>query len=117
MWFASHGQAKIVFRPKCAGRLFGNKIRGTGKRTPYIMIRVDGERVYLHRHVWETANGRKLKEGEIVHHVDGNQRNNEPSNLEALAGRSAHLHRHNFHRRADEAKAEKFAEDVKEFGW
>lgn len=36
---------------------------------------------HTHRIVAEKILGRPLKEGEIVHHIDGNKRNNDPSNL------------------------------------
>lgn len=104
-------QRKVCSR-KCQGRHLSKLYRGKGK-SPYIQIRVDGERVYLHRHVWEKANGRKLAEGEIVHHVNENKRDNRPENLEVLAGRAAHLHIHNYHRTARTGRAE----DLKTFGW
>lgn len=37
--------------------------------------------VHTHRIVAEEKLGRPLKKGEIVHHIDGNKRNNDPSNL------------------------------------
>ena len=36
---------------------------------------------HTHRIVAEQKLGRLLKAGEIVHHVDGNKRNNDPDNL------------------------------------
>ena len=36
---------------------------------------------HTHRLVAEEKLCRPLKKGEIVHHIDGNKRNNEPSNL------------------------------------
>ena len=35
----------------------------------------------VHRLVAEKAIGRKLRDGEVVHHIDGNRRNNDPENL------------------------------------
>ena len=37
-----------------------------------------------HRVVAEQILGRPLKRGEIVHHIDGNRRNNDPSNLQIM---------------------------------
>lgn len=39
---------------------------------------------HQHRVVMERVLGRKLKKGEIVHHVDGNKKNNHPSNLQVM---------------------------------
>ena len=36
---------------------------------------------HTHRVVAEEKLGRPLKKGEVVHHIDGNKRNNDPSNL------------------------------------
>ena len=50
---------------------------GTGEGKSY-------EKTYgrhTHRIVAEQKLGRSLKKGEIVHHIDGNKRNNNPSNL------------------------------------
>jgi len=53
----------------------------------------DGLRVYVHHEVMEQKLGRKLKEGEIVHHKDENKRNNAPSNLQ-LTNNSSHSKHH-----------------------
>lgn len=37
-----------------------------------------------HRVVAEESIGRRLRSGEIVHHIDGNRSNNDPSNLEVM---------------------------------
>jgi hypothetical protein len=37
-----------------------------------------------HRLVGEAKIGRRLEMGEVVHHIDGNRQNNDPSNLEVL---------------------------------
>lgn len=62
------------------------------------VIRQDGYYGYTsdknHRNVMESIVGRKLERNEIVHHIDGNRTNNDPSNL-CLMTRSEHsaLHR------------------------
>lgn len=46
---------------------------------------------YEHRLVAEKKLGRRLKKGEIVHHMDGSRRNNHPGNIQVL--KSAKYHR------------------------
>lgn len=47
-----------------------------------------------HRVIAEQMLGRPLAEGEVVHHRDGNKRNNDPSNLEVLPSHAAHMREH-----------------------
>ena len=47
-----------------------------------------------HRLVWEEANGRRLKTGQVVHHIDGNPGNNAPENLAAMSA-NEHSKLHN----------------------
>lgn len=61
----------------------------------------NGKRVYLHRLIYEQHSGKPLEPDAIIHHIDGNKTNNDPSNLEKLTGKAAHLHCHNYHRRSD----------------
>jgi hypothetical protein len=49
---------------------------------------------HMHRVVAELILGRALFRGEIVHHKDGNKRNNDPANLEILPSQSAHMRHH-----------------------
>lgn len=61
---------------------------------PYIRVRLtDGRVMYEHRFLVEMAIGRKLGRKEVVHHKDGNRRNNKLSNLE-LKTLSAHSRSH-----------------------
>lgn len=48
---------------------------------------------HTHRVIAEQKLGRKLRPGEIVHHIDGNKRNNDPSNL-AVMTQSEHARLH-----------------------
>jgi hypothetical protein len=69
----------------------------------YVLIRVGKDHpladvrgyAYEHRIVASKKLGRTLGDNEIVHHVDGNTLNNDPSNLEVVKGIFSHafLHR------------------------
>lgn len=52
--------------------------------------------VYLHRIIAEQSIGRKLRVGEIVHHLDENKTNNSPENLVVC---SSFVHRQ-YHRKS-----------------
>lgn len=55
--------------------------QGTVLASGYMNMSVKGKSVRLHRHVVERALGRKLPKQVVVHHIDHNRLNNEPSNL------------------------------------
>ena len=44
----------------------------------------------VHRWVAEKKLGRKLREGEVVHHENRNKQNNSPGNLHVFKNQSAH---------------------------
>jgi hypothetical protein len=52
---------------------------------------------YEHREIAERSLGRKLNEGEVVHHIDHVRDNNKPSNLCVMSDKD-HRHYHNWHR-------------------
>lgn len=47
-----------------------------------------------HRIVAERILGRPLKKGEIVHHVDGDKRNNNPENIQVFPSQTEHARYH-----------------------
>lgn len=49
---------------------------------------------HTHRKVAERILGRKLRPGEVVHHLDGNKRNNAPENLVVFSSQSEHAKWH-----------------------
>ncbi len=49
---------------------------------------------HTHRVVAEQMLGRPLLPGEVVHHIDGDKRNNDPSNLMVFASASEHARHH-----------------------
>ena len=59
-----------------------------------------------HRVVAEQILGRELKPGEIVHHEDGNKRNNDPRNIYIFASQSEHAAYH--------AKLRQFFKDLEQ---
>lgn len=65
--------------------------KGCGITTDgYVWVRVENEnrfhnQVKLHRYLMEIKIGRKLKEEEVVHHIDGNKLNNSIDNLKILS--------------------------------
>ena len=52
---------------------------------------------HYHRTVAEIKLGRKLKPGEIVHHLDRNKRNNDPDNIMVFINQSEHVKWHAQH--------------------
>jgi hypothetical protein len=56
---------------------------------------------YEHRLVASEKLGRDLLPGEVVHHIDGNKLNNDPVNLEVLAGHAEHRVEHRSERSRD----------------
>ncbi|HEY1956727.1 MAG TPA: HNH endonuclease [Polyangiaceae bacterium] len=68
----------------------------------YVLVRVGKDHrladvrgyAYEHRLVAERKLGRRLRPGEVVHHVDGNKANNAPVNIEVCASTAEHLVRH-----------------------
>lgn len=63
---------------------------GTGAGKGYAKVFGKAE----HRVVVEKKLGRKLLRGEVVHHIDGDKRNNAPENLVVFASQSAHVRYH-----------------------
>jgi hypothetical protein len=60
----------------------------------YVHILVNGKHVSEHRYVMEQKLGRKLRKGEVVHHLDGNRANNSPENLSLYASSGKHSRDH-----------------------
>ena len=52
---------------------------------------------HTHRIVAEQMLGRPLKKGEVVHHIDRNKRNNDPSNLMVFKSQADHAAWHQSH--------------------
>lgn len=50
-----------------------------------------------HRVVAEQILGRSLLPGEVVHHIDGNKQNNDPSNLMVFSSQAEHARWHKEH--------------------
>ena len=77
---------KKVYRERQRNALMKNN---PAKRSTY--LKHYGK--HVHRLIVEKMLGRKLTSNEIVHHIDGNKHNNEPSNLKVMT-RSEHIRTH-----------------------
>lgn len=55
--------------------------------------------VHVHRIVAERKLGRRLRPDEVVHHIDGDRRNNDPENIVVLRNQGDHARLHHTGRR------------------
>lgn len=88
IWVGTRGpefNARIA-RETAAKR--GDAQRGRGKKW---YVKLNGR--HEHRVVAEKILGRALVKGEIVHHKDGNKKNNNPANLEIMT-QGEHMREH-----------------------
>ena len=54
----------------------------------YKALKIDGKRIDEHRYLVEKVIGRKLKRNEVVHHKDGNKRNNDYLNIRVCTSKN-----------------------------
>ena len=54
----------------------------------YKAVKINGKKHDEHRLITEKKIGRKLRPDEVVHHIDGNGKNNNPDNLQVITDRS-----------------------------
>lgn len=85
--------SEVSGRAKRLGCCPWRKRKGTHSGRPIDGFK-NGSPIFTHRRVVEDIIGRKLRSDEIVHHIDGNKRNNEPANLYVFPSRSAHRAAH-----------------------
>jgi 5-methylcytosine-specific restriction endonuclease McrA len=57
----------------------------------YVLVSGPGGEEFEHRLVAERKLGRRLRPGEVVHHIDGDKTNNQASNLRVFASHSEHM--------------------------
>ena len=74
----------------------------------YKAIKVNGVKYDEHRYIMEQYLGRKLNRYEVVHHKDGNKRNNDIENL-VLMSLSEHSKEHGFKREVSEETRQKIS--------
>lgn len=89
IWVATKGAAFNANMARSSAAKRGDALRGGGKGKSYRKLNGRHE----HRVVAEQKIGRALQPGEIVHHVDGDLRNNSPDNLEVMT-QGEHMRRH-----------------------
>ena len=82
----SHKEKRGIYK---SGKDCHNYIDGRKIQNGYVMVKDDGKWTQEHRLVVERAIGRKLKKGEVVHHVNGDRTDNRNSNL-VLCEKSYH---------------------------
>ena len=90
--------AKTIFTPELLKKIK----RGTGpnhwrwkkggckRKDGYILITIDGKRMFQHRYIMEKYLGRKLIKDENVHHINGNKSDNRIKNLRLYKTKSEH---------------------------
>lgn len=77
----------------------------------YIKVTHDGREMFEHRVVAEQMLGRPLDESEVVHHKNGDRKDNRPGNLEVFPSHSAHMEVHREERTTWTAEEDAFLKD------
>lgn len=89
--------APFTVRPcdarKGGGRFCSDRCRRINFASNAVNYEKAGKRA-VHRLVAAKMLGRPLRRGEVVHHVDGNIRNNDPSNLRVYESQAEHMREH-----------------------
>lgn len=69
----------------------------------YLVVSGYQYEIFVHRAIAEQKIGRKLREDEVAHHIDGNKLNNDPSNIKVVT-RAEHLKTEHVHPRDEKGK-------------
>lgn len=64
------------------------------KNQPYSIITINGKNIKKHRYIIENIIGRKLKNSEIIHHINGDKQDNRIENLYICKDRTEHTKIH-----------------------
>lgn len=107
------GSARVARRRKyCSPACSGKANRGSDSHSwkdgcldcnGYHGVRINDVLYYVHRGVMEIHLGRPLEEGEVVHHINGNKRDNRISNLMLFPDNAAHMRWHAEQRRGQKS--------------
>jgi len=84
----------IIFKNSFKGNYYNNNKQGKTYIDENGYRRFSDSNKLVHRYVVEKNIGRKLRQGEIVHHKNRNKLDNSPENLEVFANQEEHEKHH-----------------------
>lgn len=105
------------YRKHCDRKCYIEAYRANLDKQPYPRIWYNGRKEYLHRVIFMQAHPEiELTPEDIIHHIDENPYNRDPSNLQLIRAddenaRHKHLREHNFFRGRRKAKAVASSDD------